>query len=159
MSAIRSLDPLVTPPPMLTIQDQLRRQMSAQSLGGFVLGALGGIAILLTLLGAYVLAESTSTVRRREFSIRRALGATRTRLGSLAIAETVRLVGIGLIAGLALAWAGAGAIRAFLFRVEPLDPLVLLSVSMGILVVTLLVSLKPALDAARVDVANLLRDQ
>jgi putative ABC transport system permease protein len=159
MSAIRSLDSLVTPPTMLTIEDQLRRQMSAQSLGGFVLGALGGIAILLTLLGAYVLAESTSTVRRREFSIRRALGATRTRLGSLALAETVRLVGIGLVAGLALAWAGAGAIRTFLFRVEPLDPLVLLSVSTGILVVTLLVSLKPALDAARVDVAHLLRDQ
>jgi ABC-type antimicrobial peptide transport system permease subunit len=98
-------------------------------------------------------------VRRREFSIRRALGATRTRLGSLALAETVRLVGIGLVAGLALAWAGAGAIRTFLFRVEPLDPLVLLSVSTGILVVTLLVSLKPALDAARVDVAHLLRDQ
>jgi ABC-type antimicrobial peptide transport system permease subunit len=100
-----------------------------------------------------------SAVRRREFTIRRALGATRIRLGGLVIADTVRLVGLGLVAGVGLAWLGAGTIRAFLFRVEPLDPAVLLSVAGAILGVAVLVSLKPALDAARVDVARMLRDE
>ena len=49
------------------------------------------------LLGAYVLAESMAAARRREFSIRRALGATRARLSALVLAETVRLVGLGLL--------------------------------------------------------------
>jgi len=77
----------------------------------------------------------------------------------LVLADTARLVGVGLFAGLGLAWIGAGTIRSFLFRVEPLDPVVLLLVSGAILIVTLLVSLKPALDAARVEVAPLLREQ
>jgi hypothetical protein len=41
--------------------------------GGFVLGALGGIAALLTMLGAYMLAASMSAARRKEFGIRAAL--------------------------------------------------------------------------------------
>jgi len=159
LAVVRDLDPLVTPGPVQTIEQRLRNQMGAQDLGIFVLGTLGTIAILLTLLGAYVLAASMSAVRRREFSIRRALGGTRAHLGGLVLADTARLVGVGLFAGLGLAWIGAGTIRSFLFRVEPLDPVVLLSVSGAILIVTLLVSLKPALDAARVEVAPLLREQ
>jgi putative ABC transport system permease protein len=111
------------------------------------------------MLGAYVLAESMSAGRRREFSIRAALGASRARLGGLVLGETVRLVGIGLVAGLALAWIGATAIRVFLFRVDPLDPATLTAVSAAILALALLVSLKPAIDAARVDLAHTLRDE
>jgi putative ABC transport system permease protein len=158
-AAIRSVDPLVAPAPMMTVADQLRRQMSAQDLGVFVLGGLGTIATLLTLLGAYVVADSMSASRRREFTIRRALGASRVQLGATVLIDTARLVGIGILAGLVLAWLGAGTIRTFLFRVEPLDPTVLLSVSGGILLIALLVSLRPAMESARVDVTSLLRDE
>jgi putative ABC transport system permease protein len=158
-ASIRSLDPLVTPAPMLTIAEQLRRQMSAQDLGTFVLGGLGIIATLLTLLGAYVVADSMSASRRREFTIRRALGASRVQLAAAVLIDTARLVGIGILVGLLLAWLGAGTIRTFLFRVEPLDPTVLLSVSGAILLIALLVSLRPAMESARVDVTSMLRDE
>lgn len=69
--------------------------MGAQRFGATVLGALGVIAVLLTLLGAYVLSDSMATMRMREMGIRAALGATRRQLGSIVLAETVRLVGIG----------------------------------------------------------------
>jgi ABC-type antimicrobial peptide transport system permease subunit len=159
LSIVRNLDPLVTPAPMQTIEETLGREMSAQRLGAYVLGALGGIAALLTVLGAYVLAESMAAARRREFSIRRALGATRARLSALVLAETVRLVGLGLLVGLVLAWMAAGTIGAFLFRVEPLDPVVLLSVSGAILVLSLLVSARAAVEAGRVDLTSLLKDE
>ena len=111
------------------------------------------------MLGAYVLAESMSAGRRREFSIRPALGASRAHPSGLVLGETVRLVGIGLVAGLALAWMGATAIRAFLFRMDPLDSPTLAAVSATILGLALLVNLKPALDAARVDLVHTLRDE
>jgi predicted permease len=159
-NTIRQMDPRLDPEPLMTsIEEQLASQMGAQRLGGFVLGTLGAIAFMLTMLGAYVLAESMSAGRRREFSIRAALGASRARLGGLVLGETVRLVGIGLVAGLALAWIGATAIRVFLFRVDPLDPATLTAVSAAILALALLVSLKPAIDAARVDLAHTLRDE
>ena len=46
--------------------------MNAQRFGTVVLGALGSIAVLLTLLGMYVLAESMVVMRAREMGIRAA---------------------------------------------------------------------------------------
>jgi hypothetical protein len=54
--------------------------MGAQRFGATVLGALGVIAVLLTVLGTYVLAESMAVLRMREMGIRAALGATRRQL-------------------------------------------------------------------------------
>jgi hypothetical protein len=61
------------------------------------------------------------------------------------------------IAGVGLAWLGAGTIRAFLFQVQPLDPVTLGGVSRLILVLALAVSLRAALRAARVDLSSLLK--
>jgi ABC-type antimicrobial peptide transport system permease subunit len=157
MSAIRALDRAVMPGPMLTMEERLGEQMNAQRTGAFVLGSLGIIAALLTILGVYVLAESMATLRMREMGIRAALGATRRSLAGLVIAETGQLVGAGVLAGLALAWLGAGTIRSFLYRVEPLDVLTLGIVSIVIVGLAMLVSLRPALRAARVDLAAVLK--
>ena len=120
--------------------------------------ALGAIALLLTVLGTYVLGESMAAMRMREMGIRGALGATRRQLGAIVIAETGRLVGLGLLAGLGLAAMGASTIRAFLFQIQPFDPLTLVVVAGLILTLSLLVSLRPALRAANVDLACVLRD-
>jgi predicted permease len=152
-----ALDPAILPRPVQTLEERIGRQMQSQQFAGTVLGALGVIAVLLTLLGAYVLADSMATMRMREMGIRAALGATRRQLGSLVLAETGRLIGIGILAGLGLAWLGAGTIRAFLFQVEPLDPITLGGVSALILALTLAVSLRGALRVARVDLAQVLR--
>lgn len=158
-SAVARTDPVVEPGPIQTIEEQLARQMAPQRLGIFVLGGLGAIAVLLTLLGTYVLAESMAATRTREMSIRAALGAGRLRLGGLILRETLVLVGAGIAAGLALAWVGGNGIRAFLFRVEPLDAFTLSVVSLGILSLALLVSLRPAVSAARVDLSHALREE
>ncbi|MEX2660615.1 MAG: FtsX-like permease family protein, partial [Vicinamibacterales bacterium] len=159
LQTIKQLDLAVTPAPMYTMQEQFGRQMSAQRFAATVLGALGSIAVLLTLLGAYVLADSMATMRMREMGIRAALGATRRQLGSIVLAETGRLIGIGIVAGLGLAWLAAGTIRAFLFQVQPLDPITLGGASALILVLTLAVSLRAALRVARVDLAQVLRHE
>lgn len=159
LGAIRQIDSAVTPGPMLTIDERLAGQMAPQRFGMHVMGALGFIAALLTVVGAYVMAESMTVLRRREMGIRAALGARRAQLFRAVLGQTGRMVGIGLAAGLALSWMGASTIRAFLFRVEPLDPATLATVGAAILVVTLAVSLKPALRAARVDLSQVLREE
>jgi ABC-type antimicrobial peptide transport system permease subunit len=133
--------------------------MSPQRFGAAVMGGLGAIALLLTALGMYVLSDAMASVRQREMGIRAALGATRRQLGGLVLSEGARLCGLGLLAGLGLAWLGAGTIRAFLFQVEPLDPLTLAAVSAGLLAIAMLVSLGPALRAARAELARVLREE
>jgi ABC-type antimicrobial peptide transport system permease subunit len=132
--------------------------MAPQRFGMTVMGAFGAIALLLSALGTYVLAESTATERRREMGIRAALGARGRHLRGLLLSETCRLVGAGLLLGLALSWLGAGMIRAFLFQVEPLDPLVLVLAAATIAALATVVSLRPALTASRLDLARLLRE-
>ena len=144
--------------PVETIDDGMLAQLAPQRFGLSILGVLGAIAVLLTLLGAYVLAESMVAVRRREMGIRSALGGSVFRLASGMMGETAILAGAGVIVGLGLAWLAAGTIRALLFQTAPLDPATLAAVALTILVLTFAVSLRPALRAARVDLASVLRE-
>ena len=158
MAAINHVDASVAPWQLITLEGRIGQQMSSQRFGAVVLGALGGIAVLLTILGTYVLAESMAVMRMREMGIRAALGASGRQLGAIVLAETSRLVGLGLIAGLVLAWLGAGTIRAFMFQITPLDPATLAGVAGSIFTLAVAVSLRPALRAARVDPAQVLKE-
>ena len=155
---IRSLDPTIYPAPMTTIDAGILADMAPQRFGMTVMGALGAIALLLSVLGTYVLAESSAVLRRREMGIRAALGASGAQLGQILLTDTVRLVGIGLVIGVGMSWLGAETIRSFLFQVEPLDPFVTGGVAGAIIALALVVSLRPAIATARVDLARVLRD-
>ncbi|HVJ30206.1 MAG TPA: FtsX-like permease family protein, partial [Gammaproteobacteria bacterium] len=159
MATTRAIDMRVTPEGVITLDEQIGRQMNPQRFGTYVLGALGGIALVLTVLGTYVIAQSMVVRRRRELGIRAALGAGSAQLRRLVLGDTARLVGIGLTAGLALAVAGARLIRSLLYRIEPLDPLTLVTTAAVIFGFALLVSLRPALEATRVDLTRSLREE
>jgi predicted permease len=159
LATTRAIDPRVTPEGVITLDEQLGQQMNPQRFGIYVLGALGGIALLLTVLGTYVIAQSMVVRRRRELGIRAALGARSAQLRRLVLGDTARHVGIGLIAGLALTVAGARLIRSLLYQVEPLDPLTLVTTAAVIFGLALLVSLRPAFEATRVDLNRTLREE
>jgi putative ABC transport system permease protein len=127
--------------------------------GLFVLASLGAIVLLLTVLGTYLRAETMAVMRTREVGIRAALGATSKSLTILVLRESVVLVGIALGVGLLLSYIGANVIRAFLFRVQPLDPATLGAVAALILLLAVATSLRPASRAARVDLAQVLRSE
>ena len=132
--------------------------MAPQQLGATVLGALGAVAVLLTLLGAYVLADSMATMRMREMGIRAALGATRRQLGSIVLAETARLVGAGVVGRPHARMAG-----------REHDPILSLSGPAArsdhaqeacpalILALALAVSVRAAVRSARVDLSTVLK--
>jgi predicted permease len=136
----------------------LHRQRLYNALVGFVAG-LAAVALLLSAAGTYALMSFTVARRTREIGIRAALGARGAQLRALLLQDTLRLVGAGLVVGYFLAWLGAGTIRAFLFQVEPFDPLVTGGVGVTIVVLALVVSLRPAFAATRLDLARVLRGE
>ena len=91
--------------------------------------------------------------------VRAALGASRWQLSALVLTETTRLIVLGLVTGLLLAWLGTSLIRSFLFGIQPLDPTTLVVVATAMLTLALAVSLRPALRASRVDLARVLREE
>ena len=156
-AVIRALDRSITPAPLLTLEERILQQMAPQYFGALVLGPLAFIAMLLSMLGTYVVAESMAVARTREMGIRAALGARGGELARIVLGESARLVATGLAIGLGLVWAGANTIRAFLFGVEPLDAATLTAAVGLILTLALVISLRPAMRAAKVDLGTVLR--
>jgi ABC-type antimicrobial peptide transport system permease subunit len=101
------------------------------------------------------------TVRERvpEIGIRMALGARRTDVVRLFLADGARLVLLGLLAGAAAALAGTRLLRGFVFGVTTADPATYLAVAALLGVVSLAACAVPAWRAARVDPLRALRSE
>jgi len=97
--------------------------------------------------------------RAREFGVRVALGATARDLIGLVLAQSMRIVVIGLTAGLLGAIGLALAMRGLLFGVSPLDLKTFVSASMLLATMAMVASYLPARRAAQVDPMQLLRTE
>ena len=67
--------------------------------------SLGGLALLLTLSGIYGVLSYLITQRTKEIGIRVALGATTGNVARLVLAQSMRLVAVGVALGTALSLA------------------------------------------------------
>ena len=93
----------------------------------------------------------------RSWKLGVALGATHGAVWRLVVGRTATITAIGLLLGLAGAYAFAQTLRARLVGVHPFDP-VLWTLAAGVLVaVVALASIKPARSATKVDVTETLR--
>jgi predicted permease len=158
-AALKTVNPTIVPLSMSTISERISRQMTSQQFGLVIVGGLALLAVLLTAVTASVLADSLVGLRRREMGIRAALGATASQLAGIVLYENARLVSAGVVCGFAVVWLASRSVRALLFQVQPLDPATLALAAYAIGLIAALVSLKPALRAARADVAQDLRQE
>jgi len=89
--------------------------------------------------------------RRHEIGVRMALGAERGQVTRQVVGGSLKLVLMGVAAGLAAACGLTRFLTSLLYEVRPIDPLTLAVVSCVLLVVGLLASYLPARRAAKVD--------
>jgi len=122
-----------------------------------LLGALTLIALLIAGLGIHGLLTFTVSKRSQELGVRRALGAQGSAIVSLVLREGLALALIGIVIGIAVAYAAARGMSALLLGVRPEDPLTI-AVAVALCLATAVVGcLRPALRAARVDPLTALR--
>ena len=156
-AAIRNVDSrlaIMGVQPMDTIvRDALRQQrISAVLIAGFAFGAL-----LLAAMGLFGVVSGSVTRRRHELAVRLALGANQRRILGLVFGEGVKLVTLGILIGVPGVDLAGGLIRGVLVGVSPLDPLTLVSVAAGLLLVAMIACYFPAQRALRIDPARSLR--
>ena len=117
------------------------------------------VALLLAAIGVYAVVAYSVARRTREFGVRVALGATRSSVVSLALAEALRPVFVGSACGLAAALALSRFIQTFLFEVSAVDPVALAGAVLALILVAASAAWLPARRASRLDpVAALRRD-
>jgi len=73
--------------------------------------------------------------------------------------EGVTLVGLGLLIGIPGIYFAGGLIRGVLVGVSPLDPLTLVAVAAGLMLVAMIACFFPARRALRIDPARSLRQE
>jgi putative ABC transport system permease protein len=109
------------------------------------------LALLLACVGIYGVISYAVSQRTREIGVRMALGAKRTDVLRLVLAEAMKLILIGVALGVAAALALTKAMVGFLYGVTAADPLIFLSVILLLVIVSLAACYVPARRAMRVD--------
>ena len=115
------------------------------------------VALAVSAIGVYGVSTYATQARRREFGIRMALGAQRRDIFGLALRDGAKVAALGSLAGVPLAWVLAVRLRAMLYDVTPFDPLTVVVVIGGLVIVVLAASFVPARRATRIDPATTMR--
>jgi predicted permease len=139
------------------VDEYLARQVEAPRDSMLLVGAFGGVALLLAVLGIYALIAYGVVQRTREIAIRMALGARRSLVLGLMMRRSVTLMAVGLLLGLAGAAAVTRYLSSLLFDVTPLDAATFVGASVLFVVIAAAASYVPARRATKIDPLSVLR--
>jgi ABC-type antimicrobial peptide transport system permease subunit len=124
-----------------------------------MLGATGGVALLLGAVGLYGVIAYSVAQRTREIGIRIALGAQRSDVTRLFLREGMSFIVVGLSIGLAGAFAVTRLLSSMLFGVTATDPFTFASAAILLALVAFAACQIPARRATHVDPIETLRTE
>ncbi len=139
------------------LQDLLDSAPASERMSATIAVTLAVLAIVLSFVGVFgVLAYSVSR-RTREIGVRAAVGADASSLLWMVMREGVVLTGLGVIAGVPVAYAAAEMLGSLTFGISRADPMTFGSTALFFLALGSAAGLVPARRATRVDPVIALR--
>jgi putative ABC transport system permease protein len=148
---IQAIDPAVPLANVRTFDDVIADSVAPRRLSVVLLGVFAAVAVLLATVGIYGVISYLVVQRTHEMGVRMALGAQRCDVLRLVVGHALKLVGIGTVVGLVLAFLSTRALSALLYSVGAFDPTTFIFVTIALAAVALLASYIPALRATRAD--------
>jgi putative ABC transport system permease protein len=152
-------DPTIPVPAARTMREIVSASIAPRRFQMAMVLLFAVLALALALVGVYGVTSYAVARQTREIGVRIALGAQRSALLRSVLAQGLRPVALGLCLGVPAAIAAATAVRSLLFRIAPLDPLVLCAMSAALLFTAAIACYIPARRAAGVDAIVALRDE
>jgi putative ABC transport system permease protein len=154
---ILRLDPQLAVERVEPITAQLGAALAPQRFSTTVVAVFAAGSLLLAWIGLFGLLAFTVARRRQEIAVRLALGAGPRAVARLVIAHGARLVGPGLLAGVAVSLAVTRLLTSLLYGTEPYDVMTFVAVPMVVVTAALLACAVPAWRAAHIDPLAALR--
>jgi predicted permease len=115
------------------------------------------VALLLAGVGLYGVLHYSVLQRRREIGIRIAIGAQAGGVARLVTGEVFAMVLVGAVVGVGLGMVSVRYVESLFYQVKATDLQMLALPSLAILAGALLASLRPVIQAVRIDPASMLR--
>ncbi len=148
---VQTLDPDLPIANVRTLDQVISDSVAPRRLSVVLLGVFAAIALLLAAVGVYGVMSYLVAQRTHEIGVRMALGAQRGDVLRLVVGHALKLIGIGALIGLALAFASTRALSALLYNVSAFDLTTFVVVTVALSAIALLASYIPAHRAARAD--------
>ncbi len=150
-NVIHTLDPQQPIGDINTMEHLLARSIARSRFNTALLAVFALVALALAAVGTYGVMSYAVTQRTHEIGIRMALGAGARDVLQLVLRRGMTLATIGVLVGLAGAFALTRLMTSLLFEVKPTDATTFAAVSLSLIVVALLACYIPARRAAKVD--------
>ena len=157
--AIRRADPSLAAFDMRTMESHVREALVVPRLTLALAAVAGSIGVTIAIIGMYGVISFSVLRRRRELSIRLAIGARQSEILVMILKQGVTLALVGIAVGVLAALGLARFGTSLLYGVTPTDPMTFLIMPSLLMSVALLACLFPARVAARLDPVEVLRSE
>jgi putative ABC transport system permease protein len=142
-----------------TMEQNVSRSISEPRFRTVLLAIFAGIALVLAAVGIFGVMAYSVAQRTREIGLRMALGASRSRVLLLILAQGAGLTLMGVAIGLVVTFLVTRYLSSLLFNVPPYDPMTLAGVVGGLVIISLCACYLPARRATLVDPIVALREE
>ena len=156
-ASLSRIDPEIGASELRPLDRHVAEILTTERFAAVLLAALASAGLLLAALGLYGAISHLVVSRRPEIALRIAVGAARSRVIGIVVREVAVVVAAGLIAGSVLALAGAWMMTAVLYGVAHDDAMTYACVALVVVGVSAAAAWIPAMRAAGVNPAGLLR--
>jgi putative ABC transport system permease protein len=150
-NAVHELDSTLPVYNLWTMNEVVSKSVVQPRFLALLLAVFSGIALFLAAIGIYGVMAYSVAQRTQEIGVRMALGARPFHVLRLVLKQSMIMLLIGTVIGLAGAFALTRLMRTLLFEITATDPLTYVSVIGLLTVVALLACYIPARRAAKVD--------
>ena len=156
---VAEADPNVPLEKPMTQQAQFEQSYTQQKMFAAMGGFFGALAALLVATGLYGTHSFRVSRRTTEIGVRMALGATRMRVLTMVMRESLWILLAGLAAGLPLTYFAIRPLKAMLYQMSPFDPMSFAIAVIAMIAVATFAALLPARRAARLEPMQALRTE
>jgi len=150
-SAIWERDRDLAIPSMTTLDAVVGSALAQRRFVMLLLAGFSAVALVMAVVGLYGVMAYIVTQRTNEIGIRMALGAQRGDVLAMVLRQGMRLAGLGMAIGVALALAVARSIETLVYDTSPRDTATLAAIAVVLALAALAACYIPARRAARVD--------
>ncbi len=156
-NTVQQLDPDVPTAGMTTQMEQFEGRFAQERLFAMAYSLFGALALLLACIGLFGVMSYSVSRRTNEIGIRMALGAQRAGVVGMVLRESMIMVAIGVVVGLAGAVAAGRLIATVLYGLTATDAWSIAAAVTLMTAVSLAAGYLPARRASRVDPMTALR--